>query len=74
MAKPLRSPTTLNTARNRALDIGTDAGGFPDDAQPMDYAAGVPASVAGGAYRDNVAGSPFTTAPSGPASDPKPIK
>lgn len=74
MAKPPRSPTTLNTPRNRALDIGTDKGKFPDDAQPMDHAAGVPASVAGGQYRDNVTGSPFTNAPNGPAPDPKPFK
>ena len=74
MAKPPRSPTTLNTPRNRALDIGADAGGFPDDATPMDHKAGVPASSAGGAYQDNVSGSPFTNAPNGAASDPKPIK
>lgn len=74
MARPPRSPTTLNTPRNRALDVGTSPGGFPDDAVPMDHGAGVPASVAGGQYRDNVAGSPFTPAPSGAAPDPKPTK
>lgn len=73
MPKPPRSPTTLNTPRNRALDIGTDAGGFPADAVPMDHNAGVPASVAGGQYRD-IAGTPFTPAPSGAAADPKSIK
>ena len=74
MSKAPRSPTTLNTPRNRALDIGTSPNGFPPDAVPMDHAAGVPASVAGGTHRDNVSGSPFTNAPSGPASDPDPIK
>lgn len=73
MSKAPRSPTTLNTPRNRALDIGTSPNGFPPDAQPMDHEAGCPASVAGGQYRDQQ-GSPFTPAPSGPATDPKPIK
>jgi len=74
MPSPPRSPTKLNTPRNRALDIGTDRGGFPADAQPMDHEAGVPTSVAGGSYRDNVSGSPFTNAPNGAAPDPDPIK
>jgi hypothetical protein len=74
MPSPPRSPTTLNTPRNRALDIGTDKGGFPADAVPMDHAAGVPSSVAGGTPRDNVSGSPFTNAPEGAADCPSPIK
>lgn len=74
MSNAPRSPTNLNTPRNRALDIGTSPNGFPADAQPMDHEAGVPASVAGGAYRDNVQGSPFTNAPSGAATNPDPIK
>lgn len=73
MSKAPRSPTALNTPRNRALDIGTNPSGFPDDV-PFDHAAGVPASVSGGQHRDNVTGSPFTNAPTGPAPDPKPTK
>jgi hypothetical protein len=71
---PPRSPTNLTTSRNRALDIGTDRGGFPDDL-PYDVKAGAPTAAAGGAYRQNVerAGSAFT--PGAPAApDPKPFK
>ena len=69
-----RSPTTLNTPRNRALDIGTDKGGFPPDAQPMDHTAGVPAAVSGGAYRDNVPTAGHSGTPNGAATDPSPFK
>ena len=73
MPSPPRSPTTLNTPRNRALDIGTDKGGFPADAVPLNYEQGVPAASAGGTYSDQQ-GTPFTPAPGGAAADPKPFK
>lgn len=74
MANPPRSPTTLTTSRNRALDVGTDRGGFPDSI-PYDNQAGVPVSAAGGNHKQNVErnGNAFT--PGAPAApDPKPFK
>ncbi len=66
-----RSPTGLNTSRNRALDIGTAKDGFPADL-PYDPAAGAPTSLPGGSYADNVSGSipPADRA----VPDPKPFK
>lgn len=66
-----RSPTTLNTSRNRALDIGTDKGGFPADL-PYDVAGGAPTSIPGGKYADNVSGA-IPSADSA-VPDPKPFK
>lgn len=77
MSKPQRSPTGLpGNPRNHALDIGTSKTGFPDDL-PYDNAAGAPTGSPGiGTHTSNVPrdGSPFTNAPTGPASDPSPIK
>lgn len=77
MAQPPRSPTTIpGNPRNRALDIGTDRGGFPADV-PYDYNAGCPvAAPMSGTHVPNVPrdGTPFTNAPDGAAVDPKPIK
>jgi hypothetical protein len=68
-----RSPTTLNTSRNRALDIGTDKGGFP--AEPAyDAAAGTPVGWpgSGGTFKANVDSAIKPPAPA--PADPKPIK
>lgn len=74
MANPPRSPTNLTTSRNRALDLGTDRGGFPDSL-PYDPTAGVPTSVAGGTYRENVPRDGTALTPGTPAAaDPKPFK
>lgn len=74
MANPPRSPSKLNSSRNRALDIGTERSGFPDGI-PYDGAAGVPTEHAGGKHVPNVKhdGSAWPTPDARPA-DPKPFK
>jgi len=69
MAKPTPSPSPggLRSSRNRALEIGTDAGGFPDDL-PYDHTGGFPTSSPGqgGTHRDNVSGQPEVPMPTQP--------
>lgn len=73
MVAPPRSPTNLTTSRNRALDVGTDRGGFPSS-PPYDAAAGTPVGWPGsaGAYQHNVGQAVPPPAPAPP--NPKPIK
>ena len=68
-----RSPTGLNTSRNRALDIGTDKAGF-SPSPPFDAAAGTPVGWpgSGGSYSHNV--DPSIPNPAPKPADPKPFK
>ena len=66
---PQKSPGSLRSSRNRALEIGTSGPGFPENAAgPYDAPAGVPATHSGGTYRDNTAGVPDPGAPVTPAT------
>ncbi len=71
MSKPMPSPGTTRTSRNRALEIGTAKDGFPADL-PYDYAGGFPTGTPGqgGTFHDNVSGA--TPAPM--PAQPKPFK
>jgi hypothetical protein len=71
MAKPQPSPGDLRSSRKRALEIGTDASGFPDDL-PYDHDGGFPTGTPGqgGTHRDNVTGGGASSLP----PQPKPFK
>lgn len=68
---PPRSPTSLATPRNRALDIGTAASGFPDVMQ-YDAHAGAPVGAPGAAGTYQMQG-PFVGGGTGPIDTPKPF-
>lgn len=60
----------LNSSRKRALEIGTDKGGFPADA-PYDHQGGYPKSAPaqGGSYKDQA-----PVEPGDQGKDPSPFK
>lgn len=68
---PTRSPTSLNTPRNRALDIGTQRSGFPD-VLPYDPHAGAPVGAPGVGGHYQMQG-PFVSTAGAPIDTPKPF-
>jgi len=71
MSKPQSSPGTTRTSRTRALEIGTNSSGFPDDL-PYDVVGGFPSETPGqgGQYKDPVTGLVVDPLP----PQPSPIK
>ena len=74
MSKPTKTIDSHRTSRSRALEIGTSANGFPDNAAgPYNPVAGVPESVAGGEYQPNVTNPGASPSPT-KIPDPSPFK
>jgi hypothetical protein len=65
-----KSPGSLRSPRNRALEIGTESSGFTDNAAGA-YENGAPAGQGGGgSYRQDTDHTPDP----GPPVDPSPFK
>lgn len=70
--KPMPSPGSLRSPRNRALEIGTTPAGFATGV-PYDIAAGIPASAKVGLGQRYTEPAPLVHAAGGPVSQTVPF-